>query len=41
MGKTELKKHRPAYGIVKSIRMIADQLESHDREISEIKEDIT
>jgi len=39
-GKTELKEHRPAQGIVKSLRMIADQLEAHDREISEINDDI-
>ena len=39
-GKTEIKEHRPAQGIVKSLRMIADQLEFHDKEISEIKEDI-
>lgn len=39
-GKTEIKEHRPAYGIVKSLRMIADQIENHDREITEIKEDI-
>ena len=39
-GKTELPEHRPAQGVIKSIRLIADQLESHEREIGEIKEDI-
>lgn len=39
-GKTELKQHQPNFGIIKTIRLIADQLESHERDISEIKSDI-
>jgi len=40
-GKTELKQQRPAQGIVKSLRMIADQLEAHDRDIQDLKEDVS
>ena len=40
-GKTEIKGHTPTQGIVKSLRMIADQLEAHDKEISEIRDDIS
>ena len=39
-GKTELPDYRPSTEIIKSIRLIADQLEYHEREIGEIKEDI-
>ena len=39
-GKTELPNHRPSMQIIKSIRLIADQLELHEREIGEIKQDI-
>lgn len=39
-GKTSLKSVQPASSIVKSIRLIADQLETHDRDIAEMKEDI-
>lgn len=38
-GKTELK-IRPAANIVKSLRLIADQLEEHDRDIQELREDV-
>ena len=38
-GKTELEK-RPAQNIIHSIRLIADQLEVHDKDINEMKEDI-
>lgn len=40
-GKTELPDYRPSTEIIKSIRLIADQLEFHEREIGEIKEDIS
>lgn len=39
-GKTELPDYRPASEVIKSIRLIADQLEYHDKEISEMREDI-
>jgi hypothetical protein len=39
-GKTELLAHRPNTGLVKSIRLIADQLEFHEQELSEIKDDL-
>lgn len=39
-GRTELPNYRPATEIIKSIRLIADQLEYHDKEISEMREDI-
>jgi len=39
-GKTELPNYRPATEIIKSIRLIADQLEYHDKEITEMREDI-
>ena len=38
-GKTELPV-RPAHNIIKSLRLIADQLEAHDRDIQELKEDV-
>jgi len=38
-GKTELKT-RPTLNIIKSIRLIADQLEMHDRDIQLLKEDV-
>ncbi|MGH1337250.1 MAG: KilA-N domain-containing protein [Aureispira sp.] len=40
IGKTELPDYRPSTEIIKSIRLISDQLEYHEREIGEIKEDI-
>lgn len=40
-GKTELPNYRPSNEIIKSIRLIADQLESHERNITEIKSDIS
>lgn len=39
-GKSELPNYRPAVEIIKSIRLIADQLEYHEKEITEIREDI-
>lgn len=39
-GKTELSNYRPATELIKSIRLIADQLEYHDKEIIEMREDI-
>lgn len=39
-GRTEMPNHRPTSGLVKSIRLIADQLEYHEKEIGGIKEDI-
>lgn len=39
-GKTEIPAHRPTEGVIKSIRLIADQLESHEQAIDTIKEDI-
>lgn len=39
-GKTELPNYRPASEVIKSIRLIADQLENHEKEITEIREDI-
>lgn len=36
-GKTEIKEHRPADGVIKSIRLIADQLEIQGQEIGTIK----
>lgn len=39
-GKTELPEHSPTQGVIRSIRLIADQLENHEREIGEIKDDI-
>lgn len=38
-GKTELEA-RPSQSIIKSIRLIADQLEAHDRDIQTLKEDV-
>lgn len=40
-GKTELFTHRPNMGLVKSIRLIADQLEYHEQELGEIKDDLS
>jgi hypothetical protein len=39
-GKTELEVVPPSNSIIKSIRLIADQLESHDKDIHEMKNDI-
>jgi hypothetical protein len=39
-GKTEIKEHRPADGVIKSIRLIADQLETQGQEIGTIKDDL-
>lgn len=39
-GKTELEAVKPSTSIVKSIRLIADQLEAHDKDITEMKADI-
>lgn len=39
-GKTALSTSQPASNIINSIRLIADQLEYHDKEIGEMKEDI-
>lgn len=36
-GKTEIDT-RPGFGLIKSIRMIADQLESHEKDIQDLKE---
>lgn len=38
-GKTELET-RPAQSIIKSIRLIADQLEAHDKDIQSLKQDV-
>lgn len=38
--KTEVPNHKPTTGLVKSIRLIADQLEYHEKEIGGIKDDI-
>lgn len=38
-GKTELEV-RPSQNIIRSIRLIADQLEAHDRDIQTLKEDV-
>ncbi len=38
-GKTEISQH-PTTNIIQGIRLIADQLERHDKEIGDIKEDI-
>ena len=40
-GKTEVPNYSPSTEIIKSIRLIADQLEFHGKEIGEIKEDIS
>ncbi|BDS15698.1 KilA-N domain-containing protein [Aureispira anguillae] len=40
-GKTELPDYSPSTEIIRSIRLIADQLEFHGKEIGEIKEDIS
>jgi len=39
-GKTELQT-RPAQNIIRSIRLIADQLEAHDKDIEELKQDVS
>lgn len=39
-GKTELPDHKPTNVVIKSIRLIADQLESHEKELGDIKTDI-
>lgn len=39
-GKTEIKEHRPTDGVIKSIRLIADQLEIQGQEIGTIKGDL-
>lgn len=39
-GKVELPNYRPTSEIIRGIRLIADQLEHHEKEIQEIKEDI-
>lgn len=39
-GKTELEQ-RPSQNIIKSIRLIADQLEAHEKDITTIKDDIS
>lgn len=39
-GKTEIPQHRPTGGVIKSIRLIADQLEHHGQEIETIKENL-
>lgn len=39
-GEVKLPNYRPTSEVVKSLRLIADQLEFHDRQIGEIKEDI-
>lgn len=39
-GKTELGV-RPAQNIVRSLRMIADQLEAHDKDIEDLKQDVS
>lgn len=39
-GKTEIKEHKPADGVIKSIRLIADQLESQGQEIGNIRGDL-
>lgn len=39
-GRTELINHRPTNTVIKSIRLIADQLEFHEKEIGDIKADI-
>lgn len=37
-GKTELPNHKPGTDLIRAIRMIADKLELHDRDINELKE---
>ena len=39
-GQTTIKEHRPADGVIKSIRLIADQLELQGQEIGTIKGDL-
>ena len=39
-GKTELPDYKPTNVVIKSIRLIADQLESHEKELGDIKTDI-
>lgn len=39
-GKTELDT-RPGHGLIRSIRLIADQLEAHEKDIHHIKEDVS
>jgi len=39
-GQTTIPEHRPTGGVIKSIRLIADQLESHEQAIDTIKEDL-
>ncbi|MGH1337266.1 MAG: KilA-N domain-containing protein [Aureispira sp.] len=39
-GKTELQAVKPSNSLVKSIRLIADQLEAHDKDITDMKTDI-
>lgn len=39
-GKTEIEDHKPTNAVIKSIRLIADQLESHEKELGDIKTDI-
>lgn len=39
-GKTELADHKPTNTVIRSIRLIADQLESHEKELGDIKADI-
>lgn len=39
-GITTLPDHKPANTVIKSIRLIADQLESHEKELGDIKMDI-
>lgn len=40
-GKTELPDYSPSTELIRSIRLIADQLEFHGKEIGEMKEDIS
>lgn len=40
-GISQIKEHRPNMGLVKSIRLIADQLEYHEQELTEIKDDLS
>lgn len=39
-GKTEIVDHKPTNTVIRSIRLIADQLESHEKELGDIKADI-
>lgn len=39
-GVTTIPEHRPTEGVIKSIRLIADQLESHEQAIDTIREDL-